>query len=105
MGLFEVWAQLTALAAAGLLVLIMRWVFRPSRPRTGAVPDASDARELGLLSVIATGLPRTEANRQRALLDHEGVRASVSRRRDGTADLLVFSTDVERAQEVIRRGG
>lgn len=90
-----------ALLVVGLLSLVLRWVFRPSRPRTGPLVDASDARELGLLTVIATALPEEEAVRRRARLDEAGIRASTSRRRDGLLDLLVFSGDVAAARAVL----
>jgi hypothetical protein len=91
-------AALIALLVVGLLALVMRWVFRPSRPRTGPLVDASDARELGLLTVISTGVSQRDALRQRARLREAGIRSSMSRRRDGTMDVLVFHADVERAR-------
>ncbi len=90
-----------ALLVVGLLGLVLRWVFRPSRPRTGPLVDASDARELGLLTVIATALPHEDAMRQRARLGDAGIRSSMSRRRDGRLDLLVFSGDVATARAVL----
>ena len=90
-----------ALLVVGLLGLVLRWVFRPSRPRTGPLVDASDARELGLLTVIATALPQEDAMRQRARLGEAGIRSSMSRRRDGGHDLLVFSGDVAAARAVL----
>lgn len=92
---------LIALVAIGLMAVIMRWVFRPSRPRTGPLVDASDARELGLLTVIATGVARPEAMRQRARLGDAGIRSSMSRRRDGTVDVLVFHRDVDQARALL----
>ncbi len=94
-------AGIIALLAVGVLALIMRWVFRPSRPRTGALVDASDARELGLLTVVATAVPRPDAMRQRARLGEAGIRSSMSRRRDGTMDVLVFHGDVDRARAIL----
>jgi hypothetical protein len=94
-------AGIVALLVVGLLAVVLRWVFRPSRPRTGALVDASDARELGLLTVVATGVARDEAMRQRARLGDAEIRSSMSRRRDGTMDVLVFHGDVERARAVL----
>jgi len=94
-------ADLIALLALGVLVLVMRWVFKPSRPRRGPLQrpvDASDAVELGLLTVISTSLPRIDALRLRARLGDENIRSSMSRRRDGRYDVLVFNTDVDRAR-------
>ena len=97
------WAAVVALFVCGVLVLVMRWVFKPSRPRTGPPVDASDARELGLLAVIATGLPRAEAASSQDQLRRAGIQASVSRRMDGMSDLLVFSADIDRARAVLGR--
>jgi hypothetical protein len=82
----------------------MRWVFAPSRPRRGPLrrpDDASDATELGLLTVISVALPRADALRLRARFAEANIRSSMSRRRDGRYDVLVFDTDVERARLVL----
>jgi hypothetical protein len=62
--------------------------------------DATDAAELGLLTVIAT-VDRAGATARRKTLADGGVRASTSLRRDGRYDLLVFTQDVERARELL----
>lgn len=98
---YEVPSEFVALIAAGLLVLATRWVFGSSRPRSRLPLDAPDGTELGLLTVVASGVSRTDAAELRARLDAAGVRASVSRRRDGRADLLVFRDDLDRAQSVL----
>ena len=92
----------TALAVVGLLVLVTRWVFRPSRPnvRPRRPIDASDA-ELGLLTVVVSGVSRERATERRAVLDEAGIRSSVSARRDGTVDVLVFAADAENARIVL----
>jgi hypothetical protein len=100
-GVYDWSGIVIALLAVGILALAMRWVFRPSRPRTGLIVDAADARELGLLQVIAAGLSRPEALRRQAVLADAGIRASISRRRDGGTDLLVFSDDVDRARSAL----
>jgi len=95
-------AELSAIVVVGLLVVAARWVFRPSRPnRAVQRMDATDARELGLLVVIATD-NRADAAERRKLLAAGGIRASTSLRGDGRYDLLVFTRDVERAQEMLR---
>jgi hypothetical protein len=94
-------ATVTVLAVAGGLAATTRWVFRPSRPRSAPPVDASDAGDLGLLRVIATGVPRREAMLRRARLGDAGIRSSMSRRRDGTMDVLVFSADADRARSLL----
>ena len=86
----------------GLLVLVLRWVFRPSRPNV--IPrrpvDANEA-DLGLLTVVLSGVPKDEVAARRSTLDDAGIRSSVSRRRDGTVDVLVFADQAEQARIVL----
>lgn len=92
-------AGVIAVLVVLLLALVLRWVFRPSRPRTGArPPDAADSPNLGLLTVIESGLPRHDALSQRARLGEANIRSSMSRRRDGLMDVLVFHADADRAR-------
>ena len=93
-------AEVVALLVVAALAVVMRWVFKPSRPRRGTRVDASDARELGLLSVIATA-DRAGVAAKRLQLSNAGIRASTSMRRDGRFDLLVFTQDLERARELL----
>ncbi len=95
-------AEVVAFVVVGALAVVMRWVFKPSRPRRAVRPmDASDARELGLLTVIAT-VDRAGAAAQRSRLADAGIRASASLRRDGRFDVLVFAQDADRARELLR---
>ena len=95
-------AVFTALIVILLLGLVMRWVFKPSRPRQAVrPPDATDSQNLGLLTVVLSQLSRSEALARRAELSEANIRSSVSKRRDGSLDLLVFRTDVERARLVL----
>jgi len=93
--------ELGALVVVLGLAIAARWVFRPSRPnRTIQRIDATDARELGLLTVIATD-DRKQAAAKRGTLAAAGIRASTSLRKDGRYDLLVFTQDVDRARELL----
>ncbi len=99
----DVSALVTVLVVVGFLGVLMRWIFKPSRPRgTRPLVDASDSSELGLLDVIAVGLARPTALSLRATLGDAGIRSSMSRRRNGQLDVLVFHKDVERARELLR---
>lgn len=92
-------AIIIAIVVVLLLALVLRWVFRPSRPRQVTRPvDASDSPNLGLLTVIVSGVTRQEALLRRGLLGEAGIRSSMSRRRDGTLDVLVFHGDADRAR-------
>ena len=94
---------IVALLVVGLLALVMRWVFRPARPnsRPRRPVDAADAEDLGLLTVVLSGLSRAEALDRRTLLRASGIRASVSARRDGRLDLLVFHADADKARMLL----
>jgi hypothetical protein len=97
-------AALIAVAVILLLALIMRWVFKPARPRSPELPvDASKSPNLGLLTVVASGVSRHEAMRRRATLGEAGIRSSMSRRRDGRHDILVFNADAETARLLLDR--
>jgi hypothetical protein len=94
-------AQLTVLIALGVLIVIMRWVFSGKKRHRARPVDASDSRELGLLQVVATKLSRDGAMRARARLGESDIRSSMSRRSDGSYDVLVFSADVDRARPLL----
>lgn len=95
-------AGIVAILVILLLALVLRWVFKPSRPRQGTRPvDASASADLGLLSVVFAGAPRDDAMRIRAVLGEAGIRSSMSRRRDGLVDVLVFHADVDRARRLL----
>lgn len=93
-------SEVVALLVVAGLAVVMRWVFKPSRPRRGRPVDATDARELGLLTVIET-VDRAGAAADRARLANAGIRASTSLRRDGRFDILVFTQDLDRARETL----
>src|SRR5689334_3705112 len=99
--------ELTALLALLVLILVMRWVFGSSRQRRGRPVDASDASaaELGLLSVVVSALPRQDAMQTRAVLGESDIRSSMSRRRDGNYDVLVFHADADRARGLLGERG
>jgi hypothetical protein len=100
-GPYDISAEVIALVVLGVLALVMRWVFHRPRLISRAPVDAADSAELGLLSVIASGLPRNEAMRRRAVLGEAGIRSSMSLRRDGTMDVLVFHADADRARTLL----
>ena len=83
-----------------ILALVLRWVFKPSRPnRVITRPvDATDSPNLGLLTVVMSGLGRQEALAQRSRLQDAGIRSSMSKRRDGLLDVLVFHGDADAAR-------
>jgi hypothetical protein len=100
-GPYDISAEITALIAVGVLALVTRWVFRPSRRRSGRPVDASDSPELGLLTVVVSGVSRADALQHRAVLGESSIRSSMSRRHDGTMDVLVFHADADRARMLL----
>ena len=91
---------LVAVLVLLVLGLTMRWVFKPSHPRRGRPVNATDARELGLLSVVST-VSRPDAPATQARLAEVGIRCSLSRRDDGHVDVLVFTGDYDRARATL----
>jgi hypothetical protein len=95
-------ALIIAVVVVLALGLVLRWVFRPSGPRRGGRPvDAAESPDLGLLTVVGSGLERQEALRRRALLQDAGIRSSSSKRRDGRLDVLVFHADADAARLIL----
>lgn len=93
------WDAVLAVLVILALALVMRWIFKPSRPGAARLPvDASESPDLGLLTVVATGVNRHDAMLRRAKLGDAGIRSSMSKRRDGTHDILVFNADADRAR-------
>jgi hypothetical protein len=97
-GPYDISAEITALIAVCVLALVTRWVFSSSRRRSGRPADAAVSAELGLLTVVVSGVPRAEALHHRAVLGESSIRSSMSRRQDGTMDVLVFRADADRAR-------
>jgi hypothetical protein len=94
-------AEIIALVVVAGLGLATRWIFKPARKHRAAPPvNATEARELGLLSVIAT-VDRAEALSRRAQLGEAGIRSSASKRDDGRVDILVFHGDADRARRIL----
>jgi hypothetical protein len=89
----------------GVLVLLMRWVFAPSkRPHTGR-PQSGPGADLGLLVPALASTDRSNALRVKNLLSARGVRCSVSRLDRDRYDVLVFGSDLARVSEILRTGG
>ena len=93
-----------ALVVVLVLGLALRWVFKPSRPRQFTRPvDAAESPNLGLLTVIVRGVDRQAAMSRRATLGEAGIRSSMSKRRDGLLDVLVFHGDADAARVLLDR--
>jgi hypothetical protein len=96
------WPLAVVIGVVLLLTVLTRWVFRPSRPRQATrPPDAAESPNLGLLTVVLSGLDRQHALARRAELGDGEIRSSMSRRRDGSYDVLVFHGDANRARSLL----
>ncbi len=99
---FDLGVLFWAVAVLGVLMLVTRWVFKPSRPRTGR-PEHGPGADLGLLSPVLSSAPRGEALRVKNLLSQQGIRCSLSRLAPNSYDVLVFNRELARARQLLGR--
>ncbi len=97
---FDLGVLVWAAGIVAVLMVVMRWVFSPSRPRTGR-PDSGPQADLGLLTPVLSGAPRSQVLAAKNLLSTQGVRCSVSRLDRDSYDLLVFGRDADRAHQLL----
>jgi hypothetical protein len=97
---FDLSVPITAFVVAIILSLVLRWVFRPSRPRTGR-PERGPGADLGMLRPVLSSAPRTRVLRAKNPLSAQGIRCSLSRLSVDSYDLLVFEEDLEHAEEIL----
>jgi len=97
---FDLGILVWAAGILAVLIVVMRWVFSPSRPRTGR-PDSGPQADLGLLTAVLSRAPRAQVLAGKNLLSAHGLRCSVSRLDRDSYDLLVFGRDEARAREVL----
>jgi hypothetical protein len=87
-----------AIVVVCLLGVLLRWVFGTGRGRGGR---AAGSDGYGLLRAVATAEDRPEADALRAVLSDAGIRSTLTTRRDGRVDVLVFREDVDRARRLL----
>jgi hypothetical protein len=97
---FDLGILIWAIGIVVVLMLVTRWVFQPSRPRTGR-PDSGPNADLGLLTPVLSHAPRSQVLSAKNLLSERGIRCSVSRLDRDSYDLLVFGADADRARELL----
>lgn len=98
---FDLGVLVWAFFIVGGLMLMMRWIFKPSRPRTGR-PQHGPGADLGLRRPVLSAAPRAKALDAKNLLSGQGIRCSVSRLDSNSYDVLVFTPDAERAQRLLQ---
>ncbi|MEO7262802.1 MAG: hypothetical protein ABI047_16345 [Jatrophihabitantaceae bacterium] len=97
---FDLGILVWAIGIMAALMLVTRWVFKPSRPRTGRPQGGSDA-DLGLLTPVLSHAPRSQVLAAKNLLSGRGIRCSVSRLDRDSYDLLVFNAEADRARQLL----
>jgi hypothetical protein len=88
------WGPVIGLLVVGVLAVVLRWTYGSSR----ATPPAPSAGDFGLLREVATVVSQGEANALRAVLGDAGIRSTSVRGPDGTAVVMVFEADLDRAR-------
>ncbi len=91
-----------ALAAVGVLALLLRWTYGSGTPSS---PRLLRSADYGLLATVATVPDRGEAERLRALLRSNGIRATLGSAADGGSLVLVFRRDERRARDLLAPSG
>lgn len=97
---FDLGILVWAIGIIGVLMLMTRWIFSPSRPRTGR-PQAGPRADLGLLTPVLSHAGRSEALAAKNLLSAQGIRCSVSRIERDSYDVLVFGAEADRARQLL----
>jgi hypothetical protein len=100
---FDLGILVWAIGIIGVLMLMTRWVFSPSRPRTGR-PESGPNANLGLLTPVLSHAGRSEALAAKNLLSAQGIRCSVSRLERDSYDVLVFRADADQARQLLTGG-
>ena len=98
---FDLSVPITAFVIAAILAFVLRWVFAPSRPRTGR-PQTGPGADLGLLTPVLAATNRSHALEAKNALAAEGIRCSLSRLALDRYDVLVLESDLDRARTVVR---
>ena len=97
---FDLGILVWAIGIVAVLMLMTRWVIKPSRPRTGR-PESGPNADLGLLTSVLSHAPRSQVLAAKNLLSERGIRCSVSRLDRDSYDLLVFRADADQARTLL----
>lgn len=95
---------LVALAAVGVLALVLRWIYSGDRP-TPPRRRPSGPADYGLLVSVTAVPDAAEAQRLRALFHGHGIRTTLAPGPDGGAQVLVFRSDEGRARALLTSSG
>jgi hypothetical protein len=92
---------LVALAAVGVIMLLLRWTFSSGRSLVARQPRPGAVGEYGLLVRIAAPATVIEAELIRRYLTEQGVRATLAPTVEGPA-VMVFPDDAPSARLAMR---
>jgi hypothetical protein len=96
-----VFGPLAALAAVGVLMLLLRWAFSTGHSLVERRPDVGSPEQYGLLVPVAEPPTFVEAEVVRRRLSDAGLRATLAPTTEGPR-VLVFPEDVKAARLVLR---
>lgn len=96
-------APIVALAALGLLVLLLRWAFRRGASVVDRPARPGPADAYGLLVAVAAPPSFIEGEILRRSLEDGGIRANLASTTDGPR-LMVFPADEQQARAILARG-
>jgi hypothetical protein len=99
-----VYGPLVALAALGLLMLLLRWTFRRGHSLVAPRPRAGAPDDYGLLVPVAAPATFAEAELIRARLVGQGLRATLAPTTEGPR-VLVFADEARMARALLRGPG
>ena len=92
---------LAALAAVGVLMLLLRWAFSTGHSLVERRPETGSPEQYGLLVPVAEPPTFVEAEVVRRRLSDAGLRATLAPTTEGPR-VLVFPEDVKAARLVLR---
>jgi hypothetical protein len=98
------YGPLMAFGLLGVLILLLRWAFGPSKSLVARRPAAGDVTEYGLLVAVARPSTFVEAEMIRRHLVDAGVRATLAPTTAGPA-VMAFPADAPAARLVLRSCG
>jgi hypothetical protein len=95
---------LVAFCLVGVLILLLRWAFGPSKSLVARRPHSGDPKEYGLLVPVARPGTFVEAEIARRHLEAAGIRATLAPTTHGPL-IMVFPDDVAVARRTLERHG
>lgn len=96
---FVTW-PLVAIAAVGVLVLILRWAYSPGHSLVERRPHQGAPDEYGMLTTVAAPATFVEGEQLRLRLEASGIRATLAPTTAGPR-LMVFPDDAKTARAVL----